>query len=92
MFLTVGSGYLAKAWMHYSEASADNAIGKDAALCDGCLVGDDNDIINAYVGSLQGKMQKSLQDMILDAGIGVTLFSMGTGFSMVYCKWFRNAR
>lgn len=92
MFLTVGSGYLAKAWMHYSEASADNALGANVAPCDGCLARDNNDIVNAYVGSLQGKMQKSLQDMILNAGVGVTLFSMGTGFSMVYCKWFRNTR
>jgi len=78
--------------MHYSRASEDNALSSDAP-CYGCFAGDDNDhVVNAYVESLQGKMQKSLQDMILDAGIGVTLFSMGTGFSMVYFKWFRNTR
>ncbi|HEX2557262.1 MAG TPA: hypothetical protein VHK86_02975 [Nitrososphaera sp.] len=92
VFLTVGSGYLAKAWMHYSEASADDTLGRDAATCNGCFAGDNNDTVNSYVKSFQGKMQKSLQDMILNAGIGATLFSMGTGFSMVYFKWFRNTR
>lgn len=90
VFLTVGSGYLAKAWMHYSEASADDTLSRDAAPCGSCFAGDSNDIVNSYVNSFQGKMQKSLQDMILNAGIGVTLFSMGAGFSMVYFKWFRN--
>lgn len=78
--------------MHYSEASADDTLTRDAAPCGSCLAGDSNDIVNSYVNSFQGKMQKSLQDMILNAGIGVTLFSMGTGFSMVYFKWFRNTK
>jgi hypothetical protein len=76
--------------MHYSEASADDTLSRDAAPCSSCFTGDSNDIVNSYVKSFQGKMQKSLQDMILNAGIGVTLFSMGTGFSMLYFKWFRN--
>jgi hypothetical protein len=90
VFLTVGSGYLAKAWMHYTETSTDDARNRNVALCNGCFVGDNNDVVNSYVKSFQGKMQKGLQDMILDAGIGVTFFSMGTGFSLVYFKWFRN--
>jgi hypothetical protein len=57
------------------------------------IVDENGRIINAYVDSTQGKMQQSLQDMILNAGIGVTLFSMGVGFSMVYyMKWYRNVQ
>ena len=48
------------------------------------IVDENGRIINAYVYSTRGKMQQSLQDMILNAGIGVTLFPMGIGFSMVY--------
>jgi hypothetical protein len=57
------------------------------------IVDENGRIINAYVDSTQGKMQQSLQDMILNAGIGVTLFSMVIGFSMVYyMKWYRNVQ
>jgi hypothetical protein len=57
------------------------------------IVDENGRIINAYVDSTQGKMQQSLQDMILSAGIGVTLFSMVIGFSMVYyMKWYRNVQ
>jgi hypothetical protein len=57
------------------------------------IVDEDGRIINAYVDSTQGKMQQSLQDMILNAGIEVSLFSVGVGFSMVYyIKWYRNVQ
>ena len=58
------------------------------------IVDENGRIINAdVIDSTQGKMQQSLQDMILNAGIGVTLFSMGVGFSMVYyMKWYRNVQ
>lgn len=90
MLLTVGSGYLARAGMHYSDAMADGARG-DAYYCDGCSGSSNEQLVNAYVGSIQDKMQSGLQNMIHHAGVGVALFSMGTGFSMVYFKWFRNA-
>ena len=90
MFLTVGSGYLARAGMYYSDAMSDDAR-SNAYYCDGCSGGSNEQLVSAYVGSIQGKMQAGLQNMINHAGIGVALFSMGTGFSMVYFKWFRNA-
>ena len=90
VFLTVGSGYLARAGMHYSDATEDNAINQEFSTCAGCLSNDQ--IISAYTESLRGKMQASLQDMIFHAGIGVALFSMGAGFSMIYVKWYRNAQ
>jgi hypothetical protein len=34
-------------------------------------------------------MQVTLRDMIFNAGIGIALFSMGAGFSMVYLKVYR---
>ncbi|AFU59327.1 hypothetical protein Ngar_c24020 [Candidatus Nitrososphaera gargensis Ga9.2] len=90
MLLTVGSGYLARAGMHYSDAAQDDVIiSQEFAACGSCL--DNNQkIMDAYVESLRGKMQESLQDMILNAGIGVALFCMGAGFSMIYIKWYRN--
>jgi hypothetical protein len=94
VFLTVGSGCLARAGMHYSDAMADDARG-NPYYCDGCSdsssSSSNEQIVSAYVGSIQGKMQSGLQNMIHHAGVGAALFSMGTGFSMVYFKWFRNA-
>jgi hypothetical protein len=88
VFFTVGNGYLARAGMHYSDAAKDDAVGQEFAACSGCM--DNNQIMDAYTESLRGKMQGSLQDMIFNAGIGIALFSMGAGFSMVYLKWYRN--
>ncbi len=87
MLLTVGSGYLARAGMYYSDAAQDDGVSQEFAACSGCL--DNNQIMDAYVESMRGKMQGSLQDMILNAGIGVALFCMGAGFSMIYIKWYR---
>lgn len=89
VFLTVGSGYLARAGMHYSDA-AENDISQEFSACSGCV--DTDQIMDAYAESLRGKMQESLQDMILHAGIGIALFSMGAGFSMVYVKWYRKTQ
>ena len=93
MFLTVGSGYLARAAWYYSEAAQDDALAKSPEVaCNGCILDDNSRIMNAYVVSLQGKMQQGMQDMILNAGIGVTIFAMGIGFSSIYMKWYRNAQ
>ena len=90
VLLTVGSGYLARAGMHYSDAAEDNAISQEFSVCAGCLSNDQ--IISAYAESLRGKLQASLQDMIFHAGIGIALFSRGAGFSMIYVKWYRNTQ
>lgn len=90
MFLTVGSGFLARAGMHYSDAVEDDAIGKEVAACPGCVNSDQ--ILDAYAESIRSKMQDSLQDMIFNAGIGIALFSMGAGFSTVYVKYYRNVQ
>ena len=88
MFLTVGSGYLAKAVMDYSYAAENDAVNQLAA-CGSC---DNDQIMSAYAESIRGKMQSGLQDLIFHAGIGVALFSMGAGFSMVYMKYYRNTQ
>jgi GH24 family phage-related lysozyme (muramidase) len=90
VFLTVGSGFLARAGMHYSDAVEDDAISKEVAACPGCVSSDQ--ILDAYAESIRSKMQDSLQDMIFNAGIGIALFSMGAGFSMVYVKYYRNVQ
>ena len=90
VFLTVGSGYLARAGMYYSDAIENDAISQELAICSGCV--DSDQIMDAYVESIRGKMQSGMQDMILHAGIGISLFSMGAGFSMVYMKWYRNTQ
>ena len=90
VFLTVGSGYLARAGMHYSDAAENDAISQEFAACAGCMSNDQ--IIEAYAESLRGKMQGSLQDMIFHAGIGIALFSMGAGFSTIYVKLYRNTQ
>ncbi|MEW6604750.1 MAG: hypothetical protein AB1351_08695 [Thermoproteota archaeon] len=90
VFLTVGSGFLARAGMHYSDSAEDDAIGKEVMACPGCFSSDQ--VMQAYAESIRGKMQDSLQDMILNAGIGIALFSMGAGFSMVYMKYYRNVQ
>lgn len=90
VFLTVGSGYLARAGMHYSDAAENDAISQEFSACAGCM--SNNQIMDAYVESLRGKMQGSLQDMIFHSGIGIALFSMGAGFSMIYVKWYRNTQ
>lgn len=90
VFLTVGSGYLARAGMYYSDAIENDAISQEIAACSGCI--DSDQIMDAYVESIRGKMQSGMQDMILHAGIGIALFSMGAGFSMVYMKWYRNTQ
>ena len=87
MLLTVGSGYLARAGMHYSDAAKDDVMSQGFATCGGCT--DNNRIMDAYTESLQNKMQSSLQDMIFNAGIGIMLFSMGAGFSALYVKLYR---
>jgi hypothetical protein len=90
VLLTVGSGFLARAGMHYSDVAEKDAVSQELATCGGCL--DNDQIMSAYVESIRGKMQSGLQDMIFNAGIGGALFSMGAGFSMVYMKWYRNAQ
>lgn len=90
VLLTVGSGYLARAGMHYSDAAENDAISQELAVCGGCM--DNNQIMSAYAESIRDKMQSGLQDMIFHAGIGIALFSMGVGFSMVYMKWYRNTQ
>lgn len=88
VLLTVGSGYLAKAGMDYGDAAENDAISQELASCSGCASNDQ--IMSAYAESIRGKMQSGLQDMIFNAGMGVALFSMGAGFSMVYIKLYRN--
>ena len=90
VLLTVGSGFLAKAGMDYSDAAGNDAISQELAACAGCV--DNDQIMSTYVESIRGKMQSGLQDMIFHAGIGVALFSMGAGFSMIYMKWYRNTQ
>lgn len=90
VLLTIGSGYLARAGMYYSDAAKNDAISQELAACAGCV--DNDQIMSAYVESIRGKMQSGLQDTILYAGIGVALFSMGAGFSMIYMKWYRNTQ
>lgn len=89
VLLTVGSGYLARAGMYYSDAIQNDAVSQELAACGGC---NNDQIMSAYVESIRDKMQSGLQDMILHAGIGIALFSMGAGFSMVYMKWYRNTQ
>ena len=74
MLLTVGSGYLARAGMHYSDTMSDDVRG-NAYYCDGCSGGSNEQLVNAYVGSIQGKMQAGLQNMIHHAGVGDWLFN-----------------
>ncbi len=88
MFLTVGSGFLARAGMHYSDAAENDAISQEVYACPGCVSSDQ--VMDAYAESFRAKMQDSLQDMIFNAGIGIALFSMGAGFSTVYVKYYRN--
>jgi hypothetical protein len=90
VLLTVRSGYLARAEMHYSDAVENDAISQEIAACAGCVSPDQ--IMDAYAESLRSKMQGSLQDMIFHAGIGIALFSMGAGFSMIYMKWYRKTQ
>jgi hypothetical protein len=90
VFLTVGSGYLARAGMHYTDAAENDVKSQEFAACAGCMSNDQ--IIEAYSESLRGKMQGSLQDMIFHAGIGIALFSMGVGFSTIYVKLYRNTQ
>lgn len=90
VFLTVGSGFLARAGMNYSDAAENGALSQEFSACPGCVSNDR--IIDAYAESLRGKMQTNLQDMILHAGIGIALFSMGAGFSAIYVKWYRNTQ
>ena len=78
VFLTVGSGYLARAGMHYSDAAEDDAISQEFSACADCM--SNNQIIDAYAESLRGKMQGSLHGMSFHAGIGIALFSMGQAF------------
>lgn len=90
VFLTVGSGFLARAGMHYADATEDDGIGKEVMACPGCVSSDQ--VMEAYAESIRSKMQDSLQDMIFNAGIGIALFSMGAGFSMVYMRYYRNVQ
>ena len=78
VFLTVGSGYLARAGMYYSDAIENDAISQEIAACSGCI--DSDQIMDAYVESIRGKMQSGMQDMILHAGIGIALFHGGRLF------------
>jgi hypothetical protein len=90
VFLTVGSGFLARAGMHYSEAAESDAISQQVAECPGCV--NSEQVMDAYVESIRGKMQDSLQDMIFNAGVGIALFSMGAGFSTIYVRYYRNVQ
>jgi hypothetical protein len=90
VFLTVGSGFLARAGMHYADATENNSIGRDISECPGCVTNDK--IIGAYSESIRVKLQDDLQDMIFNAGIGIALFSMGAGFSAVYMRYYRNVQ
>ena len=76
--------------MHYSDAAENDSISQEISTCPGCVSSDQ--VMEEYVESIRGKMQGSLQDMIFNGGIGVALFSMGTGFSMVYVKYYRNVQ
>jgi len=76
--------------MDYSDAAENDPVSREIAKCSGCI--DNDEIMNAYVESIRGKMQSGLQNMIYNAGIGCALFSMGAGFSMVYIKWYRNSQ
>ena len=90
VLLTVGSGFLARAGMHYSDAAENDAISQEVAACPGCVSSEQ--VMDAYAESFRLKMQDSLQDMIFNAGIGIALFSMGAGFSAVYMKYYRNVQ
>jgi hypothetical protein len=90
IFLTVGSVYLARASMHYSDAAENDAISQELAAYGSCI--DNDQIMSSYIESIWGKMQSGLQDMIFHARIGIMLFSIGASFSMVYMKWYRKTQ
>lgn len=90
VLLTLGSGYLARAGMYYSDAAENDFISQELAACGGYV--DSDAVMSVYVESIRDKMQSGLQDMIFNAGIGSMLFSMGAGFSMIYIKWYRKTQ